>query len=673
METEVAALFRQEAAELLEDLEASLLKLEGDPDNNDGIARVFRVIHTLKGSAGMAGFQEVVRFTHDVETVFDRVRKGTLAVTRELLTLALHTKDHLQLLLASDPEGNDTLVRHSDALLAQFRPLIAQEESTPPLPQQTTDKGGAMATWWIRYHPAPGSMLTNPLGMLDELNDLGRMVLIFHLDDLPDLASCQPEVVLGWWDILLNMEQGQNQLDQVFIFKEPGDHLVVHQVARGAIRTTDLNELLEVLKPGDADETRVLAALNAINRVHCQKRAQRKSAAPPLTAAAELDNTTIRVDAGRLDTLVDMMGELVILQSRMTMASHQIGHAMLTQIAEDFERMTASMRNNALALRMMPIGNAFGALRRLVRDLSLTLGKEVNLVTEGEETKLDKTVLDRLKDPLMHLLRNSLDHGLELPEERLAAGKPAVGTVRLSASTASGEVFVHIHDDGRGIHPQRIRQKALERGLITPEQELGEKELLNLIFEPGFSTAERVSDVSGRGVGMDVVKKSIDALRGDVDVQSSMGQGSTFTIRLPLTLAIIDGMMVQIARETFIIPLNAIKACQERLASADTGEVDAIERMGHLIPCVNLRRMLKVTGPPPEYERVIIVQVDGMTVGLAVDVVIGRQQAVIKRLGRAYKNSTWISGTSINGDGSISLILDVLQLVRHAANHGTSP
>lgn len=679
MELDIAATFRVEASELLEDLEAALLRLEGNPNDADGMGRVFRVIHTLKGSAGMAGFLEMVRFTHDVETVFDRVRKGTLAITRELLTLALKTKDHLQDLLQADPVGDGQVIDHSNRLLAEFRPLLDLGTAPPASDprggtRETLGPASTLETWWIRYRPAPGSMLTNPLGLLSELNDLGRMVTVYHQEELPPLASCQPERVLGWWDILLNQEQGEKGINQVFIFKEAEDYLAIHRVACGAIRSTDLREFLGVLQnaSGDQGEPQLLKALGALGRTHHQRRAQRKAETPKPPEdphkPPEADANTIRVDAARLDTLVDMMGELVILQSRMTIAAHQIGHGVLTQIAEDFERMTAAMRNNALALRMMPIGNALVALRRLVRDLAVSLGKEVTLVTEGEETKLDKTVLDRLKDPLMHLLRNALDHGLETPSERMAAGKPATGTITLAAATASGEVFVRIRDDGRGIHPMRIRQKAIERGLIAPDQELGEKELLHLIFEPGFSTAETISDVSGRGVGMDVVKRRIDELRGGVTISSVAGEGTEVTIRLPLTLAIIDGLMVRIGRETYVVPLATVRACQEQPHDPNEPEVSSIERMGHLIPCISLRRMLAVTGDPCDFERVIIVQVDDLTVGLTVDAVIGRQQAVIKRLGTAYQSSTWIAGTSINGDGSISLILDVMRLIRHAVS-----
>jgi two-component system chemotaxis sensor kinase CheA len=326
---------------------------------------------------------------------------------------------------------------------------------------------------------------------------------------------------------------------------------------------------------------------------------------------------------------------------------------------------------------MLPFGTTFGALRRLVRDLAESLGREVEFITEGAETELDKTVIDRLKDPLMHILRNAIDHGLEPAEQRRAAGKPEAGTVRLSAHHESGDVIIRVRDDGRGIDPARVRAKAVERGLIAPDADLGDKEIFALLFEPGFSTAEQVSEVSGRGVGMDVVKKSIDALRGSVDIDSEPGTGTCLSVRLPLTLAIIDGLNVCIGDESFILPLATVESCQERFV--DNGgpkELDVIERMGRMIPCISLRRMLDVPGEQPEYERIIVAGVDGSYVGLAVDTVVGRQQAVIKSMDEIYKDLDWISGTTINGDGGISLILDVPQLVRHAARlgeHGQDP
>lgn len=373
---------------------------------------------------------------------------------------------------------------------------------------------------------------------------------------------------------------------------------------------------------------------------------------------------TLRVDAARLDSVVNMAGELVILQSRLRQAVKANDIEAAAAVDEDLERLTDAMRDVALGLRMLPIGTVFSQFTRLVRDLSATLGKEVEFVAVGGDTELDKTVIDRLKDPLIHLLRNCLDHGIESPEARQAADKSPRGTITLSASHSGGNVVIRITDDGRGIDAVAVRRKALEKGLIAPDADIGEKDLFDLIFAPGFSTAAKVSDISGRGVGMDVVKRNIEALRGTVELESAAGTGTTVTIRLPLTLAIIDGFCVLVGGESFIVPLVNLRGFQERFISGEVRVVDTIERMGDLIPLVSLRRLFGAPGPQPSYERVVVTEVEGEIVGFSVDKVVGRQQAVIKSLDDCYRDLKWISGTTINGDGSISLILDIPQLIR---------
>ncbi|HML59554.1 MAG TPA: chemotaxis protein CheA [Solidesulfovibrio sp.] len=395
-----------------------------------------------------------------------------------------------------------------------------------------------------------------------------------------------------------------------------------------------------------------------------EKRARFGGAEEGKQKHAPAASTTLRVDAARLDSVVSMAGELVILQSRLRQAVQARDLDAAAAVDEDLERLTDAMRDVALGLRMLPIGTVFSQFTRLLRDLSGSLGKEVEFEALGGDTELDKTVIDRIKDPLVHLLRNSLDHGIEPPAERLAAGKPARGRVTLSASHSGGNVVISISDDGRGINVAAVRKKAVERGLLAADAEIGDKEVMELIFAPGFSTAEKVSDVSGRGVGMDVVKRNIEALRGMVELESAVGQGSTVTIKLPLTLAIIDGFSVVVGGDSFIVPLVNLRGFQERFPEGEVRTVENMERMGDLIPVVSLRRLFEVPGDQPGYERVVVTEVEGEMVGFCVDKVVGRQQAVIKSLDDCYRHLKWISGTTINGDGSISLILDVPQLVR---------
>ncbi|MBF0285216.1 MAG: chemotaxis protein CheA [Magnetococcales bacterium] len=663
---DLATTFRVEAGELLTDLEAALLELEEQPDNGELVGRSFRALHTLKGSGGMAGFGEIVRFAHGVESVFDRVRNGTLAVERELLTLALAAKDHLHALLNAGPAGGEELAAETNELLARCQPYLgttapAGTSGTTAAPGKAPPKAAAVESFWVRFRPEVNSLVhgSDPLALLEELAEQGEVKACFHDEGIPPLEDLTPERCLGWWDLVFQTGHGEQGIRDVFIFVDEPEVLQVQPLGLGQVRGDDLTRFLDAVKKyNDAEKARE-DLLKSIEWVR-QERTKRRT-----ESAGAADSASLRVDAHRLDKLVDMVGELVIIQSRLSLSVRGAKDPALSQLAEELERLSDAMRGNALGLRMLPIGVSFNAFKRLVRDLAVQLGKDADFVAEGAETELDKTVIDRLKDPLLHILRNAVDHGLETADERMRSGKSAQGTVKLTATNAGGDVLLTIRDDGRGIDLEKVRAKALARGLLTPEANPSRKELFALLFEPGFSTAEKVSDVSGRGVGMDVVKRSIEGLRGSVEVDSQPGTGSVFSIRLPLTLAIIDGLGVKVGRESFIIPLATVEACQERMSN-DGRLVDNIPRNGQLIPCINLRRLLGVPGEPPGFERVLIARVEEMEVGLAVDRVVGRQQAVIKSLGGIYRNLDWISGTTINGDGGIALILDVAQLVRFA-------
>jgi two-component system chemotaxis sensor kinase CheA len=693
--------YREEAYELLAEIEETLLELENDPADKENIARVFRSVHTIKGSGAMFGFTEIARFTHEVETALDKVRGGKTPMTKDLMSLILLSKDHVNALLASAPEGSEADKSVSDELIAKIREASSPEASgqAPPpaaVPPVETAEAAVPATapqagpgpdpaqietWWIRFRPARLSLTEggDPLALVEDLSGLGRLWNLPHHDAVPSLETIRPELPYVWWDGILITDQGENAIRDVFIFAQDAA-LSLHRLCHGTLRQSDKAKLFGLIESsGETADPAVGAALAAWVAGQVGERAKTPPARPKAAEveAAEAPGAKdkdagpsgIRVDSTRLDSLVNLVGELVIIQSRLTQAARLRREPLLTQIAEDLERLSANMRDQALSIRMQPIGTMFGALRRLVRDLSGTLGKEVDFVAEGAKTELDKNVIDRIKDPLIHVLRNCLDHGIETPQAREAAGKPRRGTVTLSAAHSGGEVVISVHDDGAGIDLARVREKAVERGLLAPEAVVSDKEAMNLIFMPGFSTAAKISSVSGRGVGMDVVKKSITSLRGSVDMATRKGQGSSLAIRLPLTLAIIDGMMVRVARDFFILPLTAVEACMERfIDSPDRAvrTVESMERRGKMIPCVSLRKLFGVRGEQPDYERVIIVDLDGQDVGLAVDAVVGQQQTVIKSLSRVYTEVEWISGTTINGDGGIALILDVPKIVRFA-------
>ncbi|MBF0296894.1 MAG: chemotaxis protein CheA [Magnetococcales bacterium] len=664
MQVDLSVTFRNEAAEMLSDLEASLLELEGAPEDMDLVARAFRALHTLKGSGGMAGFVEIVRFAHAVESVFDRVRNGRLAIDKGLLTLSLRAKDHLANLLASGVQADEALGEESDRMIRELQPYLGDSVASVAASGQAARSEPArenapMATYWIRFQPPEDAIASGmrPLSLLEDLADLGEILTSYRAEAIPPLETIVPDLTYGWWDVILQTSQPESAIHDQFMFVD--DSLVrIQSIGLGRVRAADQERLLQVVH-AQTDRDRAGVAIQEGVAAIRQEMTKRKP------AAASLD-TGMRVDAGKLDKLIDMVGELVIIQSRLSMAVKRFHDSSLTQIAEELERLSDGMRGNALGLRMLPIGTIFNSFRRMMRDVADQLGKDVEFVTVGEDTEVDKTMIDRLKDPLLHMLRNAIDHGMETPEARRAAGKSPQGTVRLAADNTCGDVRITIQDDGRGIDPEKVKAKAMAKGLIPSDANPTAKELFNLLFEPGFSTADKVSDLSGRGVGMDVVKKSIDAMRGTIEISSAVGQGSTFAIRLPLTLAIIDGLAVRIGDESFILPLATVEACHERNLHGRERMVESMVRNEHQIPCISLRQLLGVPGDLPGYERVIIAKVDAVEVGLAVDRVVGRQQAVIKSLGGVYSALDWISGTTINGDGGISLILDVPQLVKFA-------
>lgn len=698
------AAFIEEAQDLLAELETALLELEEQPDDRDLVARVFRAMHTIKGSGAMFGFDDIAHFTHDVETVFDRVRNGEMPVTRQLLDLTLASRDHIARLLHCAVSGEAPDLSHAAAITASLRALVptfvadvaeaaAQDADGAECQAQPDEPCPPCArTWRVRFRPAPSILFSgaNPLSLLDELRDLGGARVFPHFSDVPALDELQPELCHVWWDVLLSTEGDETAIRDVFLFVEDDADIDIRLVddarivddatykrlgeillERGDVSADDLHRVLDEQRPlgrlltdaGVVVPERVEAALAEQQAVRTIRQSRDKE-----TATRDDSGASIRVAASKLDFLVDLVGELVIVQAQLSQAAHLRSDPGLLGLVEELERLSDELRDTTLGIRMLPIGTTFSKFRRLVRDLSAELGKDVELVTLGGETELDKTVIERLGDPLVHCLRNSLDHGVEQPDVRVAAGKPRTGTVTLSAAHAGGEVLITIADDGAGIDPVRVMEIARRRGVIAPDVELPPREAMELIFAPGFSTAEKVTSVSGRGVGMDVVKRSIEALRGRIELDSAVGRGTTLTIRLPLTLAIIDGLQVQVGGESFVIPLNHVEECAEHTTPRSGDDRQRIINLrGEIVPYIRLRELFASPGPAPGIEQVVVVDAQGSRFGLVVDCVVGEHQTVIKSLGRIYKDVPGISGATIKGDGSMALILDVPGLVQLAA------
>ena len=678
---------------MLAELEVALLELEQAPENSEVIDRVFRAMHTIKGAGAMFGFDDISAFTHDVETVFDKVRNGELSVTKELLDLTLRSRDHIALLLASADSGDELNADKARELTKALRDLVPGMNSPSGADKAKPDDtaGNNPATYRIRFRPAREIFLSgnNPASLLEELDEMGRAMFYPYMDDLPGLDQIDSAQCYLWWDVVLNAPVDEEAIREVFVFVEDecelsikridtGDSLETEEeykklgeilVERGDISSDDLNAVLSERKylgdilaeKGMVTKQKVESALSEQKIVRGMRQA--RTAERPKEAAS-----SIRVAADKLDYLVDMVGELVIVQAQISQVVSERKDPVLTGLAEELERLSDELRDSTLGIRMLPIGTTFGKFRRLVRDLSAELGKEINLVTEGAETELDKTVIERLNDPLVHLLRNSIDHGVEPPDKRVAAGKSKAGTILLAAEHSGGEVLIRIKDDGAGVNADAVRKRALERGLITPDADLPDKEAYSLIFQPGFSTAAKVTNVSGRGVGMDVVKRAIDSLRGSIDVDSSLGVGTEITVKLPLTLAIIDGLQIRVGEEYYVIPLSLVEECVEHDLRTEDGTKGQriIQLRGELVPFIRLREWFGIEGTPPQIEQIVVAGSPGGRVGIAVDNVIGEHQTVIKSLGRVYRDVQGISGATIKGDGTMALILDLPRLVQAA-------
>ncbi len=675
-------LFLEEARELLEELQTSLLEIEENPGDRELIDRAFRALHTIKGSGSMFGFDALADFTHEVESVFDLVRSNEMRVSTELLTLTLAAGDHIRSLLEK-PELDQPTTQEGRKILARLALLNPRQSEGAPASSSEGEVRAAQYAKYrifrIRFAPEQSIFLrgVNPVHLLDELRELGRTTVLANLDLVPGLEELDPEQCYISWDIILETDRDEHSLRDVFIFVEDDCRLDITLVDsdvpedsrtsakrlgeilvdRGDITLGEIEEALarqkrlgSLLKEsGKVGPSRIASAL-AEQEVVRESRRTGQRAGPA--------GTSIRVGADRLDALVNLVGELVIVQAQISQVVQTRRDPLLTGLAEELERLSGELRDSALNMRMVPFGSSFSTYKRLVRDLSMELGKEIDLVTSGAGTELDKTVIDKLKDPLVHLLRNSMDHGVEHPEVRTAHGKPARGTIRLSAEQAGGYVVIRIQDDGAGLDAEGIRNKAVEKGLLSSEMPKSDQELFEYIFQPGFSTAGSVTSLSGRGVGMDVVKRSIEALGGSVGIESSKGRGTTVTVKIPLTLAIIEGLQVQVGEESFVLPLSSVEECVE-ISGGEKGDRRLVELRGDLVPYVRLRECFEVPGTPPVIEQVVVTGSNGKRLGIVVDQVIGEHQTVIKPLGRLYANVPGVSGATIKGDGSMALILDV--------------
>ena len=648
MMDDMGAIFREEVRDLLESLERGLLDLKARPGDMGLINQVFRDLHTVKGSGAMFGFTELAAFIHEFETVFDRIRSGDLAAGPDILRLALAAKDEIPGLVEGlpDPEGQRA------AILQGLRAIMGGETVAEGhgagADEAPVAVGEGPSRLWFRLTGAALAMGARPEIVLDELRGLGATQVAADLSDLPPLDRLDVEACAVGWAMEMPAGVTTAQLEEVFLFVDAEWRL---EPAVQAAAPVAVSAVAAAAGPATGPATAAAPA------------APSGAAAP--AARTDQNGTTLRVPAERLDALMDSVGELVIVEARLTELARQSRDPALMATAEQITRLAGGLRDATMTMRMVPMRSLVGRFRRLVMDLSDKLGKPVNFSVIGEETELDKTVIEKLADPLVHILRNSIDHGMETPEERAATEKPREGLIELSAVHAGAEVLIRLSDDGRGIDAAKVRAKAVAKGLIAADAVLSDAQTFALIFEPGFSTSEQVTELSGRGVGMDVVRRTIDSLRGSIEIDSKPGRGTTVTLRLPLTLAIIEGLLIEVAGERYTLPMASVQEIVELPPEKAVAEAAAefLDIRGRFVPFLRLRRLFDCAGEPGAAQNVVIVQSGEVRVGIVVDRIVGTNQTVIKQMSKLHADVRAVSGATILGDGSVALILDVAHLV----------
>ncbi len=683
MDDKFIATFLDESFDLLNSMEEDLLALEEDPSDSSHIQSVFRSAHTIKGSAAMFGFKHISEFAHAFENALDSVRSGTTGISKEMIDVALLGKDHLRALLqenSKDPSAE--LLATSETILHELSEITGTDKKEKPAPSgKSRKKKQSVKDVTFRVSFAPGKQLfkegANPLLLIKEIADLGDATIFCNVNSVPILSRLDPEDLFLRWEIILSTTCSYEDIRDVFIFVESSSEIIVDELNREQYLAEDgqpkrLGEILVENGHLSSKELKTILANHKLlgemiteaglldpveieTELHIQEHFKKKSSVQQKDA----QQNSLRVSSSRLDQLIDLVGELVTVQARLNGISDSIKNDNLSGISEELERLIDNLRDNAMSLRMVPIGSTFAQFKRLVRDLSQELDKEIELVTIGGETELDKSVISKLNDPLVHILRNAIDHGMENPDEREKNGKNRKGRITIEAEHAGASVLIIIRDDGKGINAEKVKARAVERGLLNPRDNPSESEIFQLLFAPGFSTAEKVTSVSGRGVGLDVVAKNIQALSGMVVVESTPGEGTSFTLSLPLTLAIIDGLRVSIGDEIFILPLGVVESCLE----INMGNLDKrrhmINHRGSLLPFLDLAVYLGIETRQESLRQMVIIESRQGKIGLLVDEVLGDHQTVIKSLGSMFRDQQIFSGATIMGDGSIALIIDI--------------
>ena len=683
--TQFHDVFFEESFEGLEIMESGLLNLSAGCDDVESINDIFRAAHSIKGGAGTFGFNKVSEFTHDLETLLDQMRDGRSPVTDESVELLLLSVDCLKDMLKALVDKSEIDYGAASALTGKFKNLLKRNNqhsiAAPVNEAPKVTKTNLNSKWIIEFKPHAHVLQTGnePYRIIRELNTLGEIDVVVDLSDLHPYAEIEPtECHLSWTITLSGFGLSREKIDEIFEWVADESDITICEEIRASSEYVENNQMafesdLHKLPPGSVNES--LPALNdQVETAAESKVTELKKSDSKKSISQRTESKSIRVSIDKVDSLINMVGEMVITQSMLCALSKNFSveklEILVSGLAE-LEASTRELQENVMSLRMIPISFAFNRFPRLVRDLNSQLGKKVVLELKGTQTELDKTVMEKLSDPLTHLVRNSMDHGMETSEERIASGKPENGHVELNAFYESGSVVIQVRDDGAGLNVEKIRAKAIKSNLMDENDVYSDEEIQNFIFRPGFSTAEKLSDVSGRGVGLDVVTQNIKALKGTLDVKSIAGEGSVFTIRLPLTLAILDGQLLQIGNGVYIVPLvSIIESLQidENNINRVAGGGSVYRLRDENITIAQLDGLFGYKGCSLNLHKkmMIVVESNGKKVGLVVDELLSQQQVVIKSLETNYGYVDGISGATILGDGTVALICDIHVLVDRA-------
>ena len=679
------ATFYEESFEGLDIMETELLALDVGAADLETINTIFRAAHSIKGGSGTFGLNDVANFTHVMETLLDEMRDGKRDVTQEGVNILLESVDVLREMLSTLQEEEELDVERIAIVKQKLDNLLAgestevstsvSESSSESTAIASADTSNGSAGWIIKFKPHTEMLQTgnDPVRMFRELSALGELSVEVDTSSLPEFLMMEPENSFLSWTLTLSGDISELDIREVFDWVEDDCDLTLTALTDNEIVEQEV--VSETVEPALVKEAPVATPASTATDKPIVK-AKRKS--------TSTESSSIRVSIDKVDELINMVGELVITQSMLSQLGEEeeFGAEHLEKLKSglmQLERNTREMQENVMRIRMLPISFVFQRFPRLVHDLSAKLDKKIELILSGESTELDKTVMEKIGDPLVHLVRNSLDHGIEKPEDRIAAGKPETGEIHLNAFHEGGNIVIEITDDGAGLNLEKILSKAKSSGIVSESDKLSDEDIADLIFRPGFSTADVVSDVSGRGVGMDVVRRNIRALGGTVDVRTKQGEGSVFTIRLPLTLAILDGQSVVVGEEVYIVPLVAIIESIQvdtSLVNGVTGQAEVYRLRDEYIPIVKLHEIfgIKPLHDSMEDGLLVVVEAEGKKVALMVDDLLGQQQVVIKSLETNFKTVEGISGATILGDGTVALILDVTGLIaisKHKLKEGS--